>query len=297
VTLATAIQQSLNAVSLGGIYALLALGLAVVYSIVSLINFAHGELMTVAGYGLFFGLTTGLGLPVAIGVGIFVAIAVALATERFAFRPMRRADVTGLLITSFAVSLLIRVALQNFISARPKPIPMPEALSGAIDIGFATIGIIPLLSILTTLVALIALTLFLRRTMLGTAMRAGAEDFTVLRLMGIRANLVIALAFAISGGLAGIAGVLWIAERGAVDPLMGMVPVLKAFVATVIGGLGSLSGAVLGGFTLGILEVLFQAVLPDAFVPFRDAFVLATVIAILIMRPRGLLPAPTTRRP
>jgi branched-chain amino acid transport system permease protein len=114
--------------------------------------------------------------------------------------------------------------------------------------------------------------------------------------MGIKANRVIAVAFAVSGALAGIAAVLWIAQRGSVDPLMGFVPVLKAFVAAVIGGLGSLSGAVAGGFALGILEVLFQAFLPDAALPFRDAFVLGFVILILIWRPDGLIPAPVARR-
>jgi branched-chain amino acid transport system permease protein len=114
--------------------------------------------------------------------------------------------------------------------------------------------------------------------------------------MGIKANRVIAVAFAVSGALAGISAVLWIAQRGSVDPLMGFVPVLKAFVAAVIGGLGSLSGAVAGGFALGILEVLFQAFLPDAALPYRDAFVLGVVILILVWRPDGLIPAPVSRR-
>lgn len=290
------IQQLVNAISLGGVYALLALGLAIVYSIVGLINFAHGELMTVAGYGLFFALLVGSGLPAAVLVGILVAMTVAMATERFAFRPMRRADINGLMLTSFAVSLIIKVALQNGISARPIPIAMPAGLSGALDLGFATIGIIPLLSIATTVAAVVALNLFLQRTMLGTAMRAAAQDLTVVRLMGIRANTVVMLAFALSGILAGVSAMLWIAQRGSVDPLMGLVPVLKAFIATVIGGLGSLTGAVAGGFVLGILEVTFQAFLPASAQPFRDAFVLSLVIVILLARPNGLIPAPTGRR-
>jgi len=217
-------------------------------------------------------------------------------TERFAFRPMRKADVTGLLLTSFAVSAILRVLFQNGISARPKPVPLPPALSGTVSIGIADVGIVPLLSIIVTALSLAALTLFLRRTTLGKAMRAAAEDFQVLRLMGIKANRVIAVAFAVSGALAGISAVLWIAQRGSVDPLMGFVPVLKAFVAAVIGGLGSLTGAVVGGFTLGILEVLFQAFLPDAALQYRDAFVLGVVILILIWRPEGLVPAPVARR-
>jgi branched-chain amino acid transport system permease protein len=277
------LQQILNAISLGGIYALLALGLAVVFSIVSLINFAHGELMTVAGYGLFFAVAAQVPLPLALLIGVAMAALAAMLTERLAFRPMRKADPTALLLTSFAVSAILRVLFQNGISARAKPVPLPPALSGTIDIGFARLGTV-------------ALTVFLNRTTLGKAMRAAAEDFQVLRLMGIRANRVIAVAFAVSGILAGISAALWVAQRGSVDPLMGFVPVLKAFVAAVIGGLGSLSGAVAGGFALGILEVLFQAFLPEAALPFRDAFVLGVVVLILLWRPDGLIPAPTARR-
>lgn len=290
------VQQTINAVSLGGIYALLALGLAVVFSIVALINFAHGELMTVAGYVIFFMLALASPLVAAVGLGIGAAAIAALMTERLAFRPMRKADVTGLLITSFAVSVILRVIFQNGISARPKPIAMPSSLSGAINLGFVHVGIIPLISIAVSALALFALTRFLKLTVLGTAMRAAAEDFAVVRLMGIRANHVVAVAFAVSGTLAGIAAFLWIAQRGSVDPLMGFVPVLKAFVAAIIGGLGSLSGAVAGGLVLGVLEVMFQAFLPDALLAYRDAFVLGLVILILIFRPDGLIPAPNVRR-
>lgn len=289
-------QQALNAISLGGIYALLALGLAVVFSIVSLINFAHGELMTVAGYGLFFAIAAQVPLPVALVFAVALAGLAALLTERFAFRPMRGADVTSLLLTSFAVSVILRVIFQNGISARPKPVPLPPALSGTFDLGFVRVGAIPLTSIIVTALSLLALTFFLRRTTLGKAMRAASEDFQVLRLMGIRANRVIAVAFAVSGILAGISATLWVAQRGSVDPLMGFVPVLKAFIAAVIGGLGSLSGAVAGGLALGILEVLFQAFLPEAALPFRDAFVLSVVVLILLWRPDGLIPALVARR-
>ena len=158
------------------------------------------------------------------------------------------------------------------------------------------LGAVPLASIVVTVLSLVALNLFLKRTTMGQAMRAAAEDFQVLRLMGIKANRVIAVAFGLSGALAGVSAVLWVAQRGSVDPLMGFIPVLKAFVAAVIGGLGSLPGAVVGGFVLGISEVLFQAFLPEAALPFRDAFVLSVVIAILIWRPEGLIPAKTARR-
>lgn len=285
------IQQVVNALSLGGIYAMLALGLAIVFSIVRLINFAHGEIMTVGGYGVFACLVFGLPIPVAILTGILASVFAAVAMERVAFRAMRGASVVSLLITSFAISEILKVLFQNGISARPKPISLPAGLSGSYEVAGVTVGVIPTVSILTTLTALTALTLFLRRTETGMAMRAAAEDFEMLRLLGVRANRVVAAAFALSGLLAGIAAVVWTAQRGSVDPLMGFFPVLKAFIATVLGGLGSLSGAVLGGFVVGIVEVFSQAFLPDALAPYRDAIVLTIVIAVLLVRPDGLIPA------
>ena len=139
------------------------------------------------------------------------------------------------------------------------------------------------------LLMLIGLTLFLNRTVAGRAMRAASEDFAIVRLMGLRANGVVATAFAISGLLAGVAGLLWVAQRGSVDPLMGFLPVLKAFIAAIIGGLGSLTGAVAGGFLLGFIEVMLQAWLPEALLPYRDAFAILLVIGVLLFRPQGLL--------
>ncbi|UOM36443.1 branched-chain amino acid ABC transporter permease [Acuticoccus sp. I52.16.1] len=285
------IQQSVNALSLGGIYAMLALGLAIVFSIVRLINFAHGEIMTVGGYGVFAATAFGLPIPFAVATGIFAAVFAAVAMERVAFRAMRGASVVSLLITSFAISEILKVLFQNGISARPKPIALPASLSGTYQLGDITVGVVPTISIVTTLLALLGLTLFLRRTETGMAMRAAAEDFEMLRLLGVRADRVVAAAFALSGLLAGMAAVVWTAQRGSVDPLMGFYPVLKAFIATVLGGLGSLSGAILGGFFVGAVEVFSQAFLPDSLSPYRDAIVLTTVIAVLLVRPDGLVPA------
>lgn len=283
------LQQLVNALSLGGTYALLALGLAVVFSIMGLINFAHGELMTAAGYGLCFALIVGMPFGVAVIFALAVAIVLVLLMERTAFRPVRGASGTTLLLTSFAVSAILRVLFQNFISARPKPVPMPISLSGTIEIGGLHIGVIQAISILVTAIMLVGLSLFLRTTVLGRAMRAASEDFAIVRLMGIRANAVVATAFAISGLMAGVAGILWVAQRGSVDPLMGFLPVLKAFIAAIIGGLGSLSGAVAGGFLLGFIEVFLQAYLPESLLSYRDAFTILLVIAVLLFAPQGLL--------
>ncbi|MBN9217333.1 MAG: branched-chain amino acid ABC transporter permease [Mesorhizobium sp.] len=289
-------QQIINAVSLGGVYALLALGLAIVFSIVGLINFAHGELMTLSGYALLAALVFGLPFPVAVLVAVSCGALAAVAMERVAFRPMRGASVTSLLLTSFAVSSLLKVVFQNGISARPQAVAMPGWMTGAFSFGDFTIGVGPSISIVVSALALIALEVFLRRSVTGTAMRAAAEDFNVVRLMGIPASRIIATAFLLSGLLAGLAAMLWVAQRASVDPLMGFTPVLKAFIAAVVGGLGSLPGAVAGGFLLGIIEVLLQATLPAAIAPYRDAIVLSGVIAVLLLRPQGLIPAVRVQR-
>lgn len=284
------LQQTLNALALGGTYALLGLGLAVVFSVLGLINFAHGELMTLTGYGIFYALLAGISYPLALLIGVLIAAFAAVLMERVAFRPVRNASATTMLLTSFAVSTILHVLFQNLISARPKAIAVPDALIGAVNIGNMQIGLIQLLSIGITAISLLALTLFLRRSLLGIAMRAAAEDFNVARLMGVNANLVISTAFAISGLLAGVAGVLWLFQRGSVDPMMGFMPVLKAFIAVVLGGLGSLTGAVIGGFILGIIEVSLRAYLPDNLLAYRDAISLTLVILVLFFLPQGIVP-------
>jgi branched-chain amino acid transport system permease protein len=283
------VQQFINALALGGTYALLALGLAMVFSVLGLINFAHGELMTITGYAMFFAIGAGIPFPIAVIIGIGAATLAAILMERIAFRPVRDANTATMLLTSFAVSTILHMLFQNLISARPKAIPVPDWMIGAINLGGLSIGVIQVMSITATTLLLLALTIFLRRSILGIAMRAASLDFPVTRLMGINANAVIATAFGISGLLAGVAGVLWLAQRGSVDPLMGFLPVLKAFIAVVLGGLGSLPGAVLGGFVLAFIEVSLRAFLPDDWLPFRESITLTLVIILLLVRPEGLL--------
>jgi branched-chain amino acid transport system permease protein len=283
------LEQTGNALSLGGIYALMAIGLAVVYSILGLINFAHGALMTLTGYILVF--TASAGLPFAIGAPIAVVLVMASAVllERIAFRPVRGASGATMLLTSFAVAVLLQLAFQLFISTRPQVVPLPAILTATLDLGGFAIGVNRIISVIVAIVVLVALNQFLKRTILGLAMRAAAEDFDVTRLMGIRANRVIATAFAISGLLAAVASVLWIAQRSSVDPMMGLIPVLKAFIATTLGGLGSLQGAVLGGILLGVIEIYLAAYLPQAALPYQGAITLGIVILVLVVRPQGLI--------
>jgi branched-chain amino acid transport system permease protein len=281
-------QNVINALSLGGIYALLALGLALVFSIMGLINFAHGELMTISAYGLVLGAALGLPFGVAILLGVTLAGTAAVAMDRIAFRPLRGASTATLLLSSFAVSALLQVLFQNFVSARPLPVAVPAALTGTLQLGGLRLGVLPLVTVLSTAVLLGALIWFLRRTTLGIAMRAAAIDFEMARLLGIRANRVVATAFALSGLLAGFAALFWVAQRGSVDPMMGFLPVLKAFIAVIVGGLGSLVGAVVGAFLLAFIEIALRALLPPELMPYRDALALALIILVLLVRPQGL---------
>lgn len=283
------IQFLINALSLGSLYALMALGLAIVYGIMRLINFAYGELIMVGGYTL---LVVGAGpLPwLLVGVvAVLAAIGASLLLERIAFRPVRNASPNTMLITSFAVSALLQNLAMLFVSARPKAVRLPNIFNENFQVGDLLISKTDVLTLVVCLGLLLALTLFLRHTLLGIALRAAADDFTMTRLLGIRANWVIATAFAISGGLAGVVSLFWIGRLGSVTPTIGLTPILVAFVATVIGGMESLVGAVVGGFALGFLTVGLQMVLPQSMLDFRQAFVFLIVILVLLFRPQGLI--------
>ena len=288
-TIEAAVQQLINALSLGSLYALLALGLGMVYSVLGMLNFAYGELLTVCGYTMFLLILNGVPFPVAGLVGLGMAIVVSLLIERLVFRPLRGASFISLLFASFAASVIIQNLIKQLISKRPKVIPVPEIFDQVINIGVFQINVLSLIILLVGLVTLAGLVAFLQKTRWGLAIRAAAEDFEVTRLMGAKANRVIALSFALSGFVAGVAGILWLSKRGAVSPTMGFIPILKAFIAIVIGGLGSLKGAVMGGFLLAFIEVALMVMLPTRAVPFTDAFALMIVVVILYMRPEGLI--------
>lgn len=286
------LQQFINAIALGGTYALLALGLAMVFSVMGMINFAHGELMTIAGYVL---MACGLlGVPFlwSAGLAIAAAIGAAVLMEMVAFRPVRNASGATMLVTSFALAMILQILFQNLISPRSQAVLLPALLSESVSLFGFVIGTNKILAIATTFVMLFALERFMSRHKAGIAMSAAAEDFAIARLMGVRANVVISAAFAISGFLAGVAAVLWVSQRASVDPLMGFTPVLKAFIASILGGLGSLRGAVAGGFLLGFIEIFLAAFLWSRLQEFRDPIALSLVVLVLIARPEGLIPSP-----
>jgi len=289
-----AIQFIIDVLSLGGAYALMALGLVIVYGILRLVNFAYGELIMVAGYSMF--LVGGSGLPwlVMAVVAVIMAVLTGIATDYVAFRPVRAKSVTAVLITSFAFSTLLQNAALLFISPRPQTVPLPGLFSQTVTIGGA---ITPLRNLITIAAAVILLALFallMRKTVLGIAMRAAATNFTMARMLGVPANLIISSAFAISGFLAGVVGLLWIGRIGTVVPGIGLEPLLVAFIATVIGGMRSLSGAVIGGFLLALIDTSLNYTLSQDLLKFRDAFTFGLVILILLWRPEGLIKGPAS---
>lgn len=290
------LQQVLNGATLGATYALLALGLAIVFSIIGLVNFAHGELITVCGYAMLAMRYLHMPWPVWALTGIAASVLAALAMERLAFRPLRHASPTTMLLTSLGLSILIAAVFEAGVSARPRAVPQPTWMEATFHFGSFQIRTEHLLTIGITAVALIGLLYLLKRTIIGTAMRGAAEDFDAVRLMGVRANAVIAAAFALSGFLAGLAGVLTLSRRGVVNPHMGMLLGLNAFIANVIGGMGNLWGAVVGGFILGFLEVGLRAYLPPTVSGLTTGLMFLVVAAFLLVRPAGLFGQKTAVR-
>jgi branched-chain amino acid transport system permease protein len=280
----------INAVSLGSLYALIALGLVIVYGILKLVNFAYGELIMVGGYTLFlFGGMPFLPWFVVALLAVLAAMATSYLTELVAFRPVRTKSLTAMLITSFAVSTLLQNAALLIVSPRPRAVQLPRLFSTRVLLGTATVPMGNILTIVISLVLLALLTLLFRRTVLGIALRAAADNFVMTRVLGVPANLVISAAFVISGLLAGVVSLFWVGRAASVTPGIGLAPLLIAFVATVIGGMRSLTGAVVGGYVYGMLFSIIGLVLPQRLLNFREAFMFLIVILILLFRPEGLI--------
>ena len=285
----------INTLSLGSLYAMLALGLVIVYGILRLVNFAYGELIMVGGYVMFL-LTTFSPLPwLVVGfLAIGAAMLTSLFTELVAFRPVREKSLTAMLVTSFAVSTLLQNAALLIISPRARAVTLPELFQTGVMIAGTSVPWRNILIIVTCVVTLTLLTLLLRRTVLGIALRAAADNFTMTRMLGVPANTIISTAFAISGIMAGIVSIFFISRSGSVTPTVGAPPLLVAFVATVIGGMRSLTGAVVGGFVYAIIISLLGVILPPGLVEFREAFMFIIVISILLFRPEGLIRSKTS---
>lgn len=283
------IQNLIDGLGRGSIYALLALGVAVIFGVMHLLNFAHGEMITVSGYATFWALGAGWSWMIVVPLILVVSIATSLIIERVAFSRVRGASDFTLLLTSFGVHFLVSAVFLLYVSASVKNYPRPGWVADTWSVGTLRIEVFDTVVIIVTIVTLLATTALLQRTMFGLSLRAAAADFDTARLMGVRSNSVIRGAFALSGLLAGIAGVFWLMRAGSTNPTAGIDPMLKGVLAALIGGLGSLRGAVLGGFALGLAEVLLRSWLPNGLASLTEGVVFALIAVLFIFRPGGLI--------
>jgi branched-chain amino acid transport system permease protein len=281
------VQTVVDALSAGALYALVALGIALIFGVLGLINFAHAELITLGAYSAL--LTQSAPWPILVLAALLTCVLMALLMERIAFRPVRGADGPTLLVTSFAVSFLIQSLLDAALSSTARSVKLPAFVSDNVTVGAVRIDNLDMITIGAAAFLLIGGTAFLRKSRVGVEMRAAAEDFEMARLLGVNANRVIAAAFAVSGLLAGGAALIFLGQTASVTPTLGVSIALVGFVATVLGGLNSLPAAALGGLLLGIVATLLQELLPLGLRPYRDVFLFAAVILTLLFRPDGLL--------
>jgi len=280
------IQQLINGISLGSIYSLIALGYTMVYGIIKLINFAHGDIYMVGAYVGFFATTVlKLTFVPALLLAMVVAALTGMVIERLAYRPLRNAPKIAALITAIGVSLLLEYG--GMLIVTPQPRTFPEVFPTTVyNIGGIIINNQQVIILAVSLLLMVLLTYVVNRTKVGKAMRAVSFDTDAARLMGIDVDRIISFTFGIGSSLAAAAGVLVGVYYNSIDPLMGIMPGLKAFVAAVLGGIGVIPGAMLGGILMGIIEAMVSGFLSSTF---RDAAAFGILIIILLFKPAGLL--------
>jgi branched-chain amino acid transport system permease protein len=288
------VQNVFDGLGRGSIYALLALGVAVVFGVMHLLNFAHGELITVGAYTTYWCFTHGISWYWVAPILVVVCTLTALVIEQVAFRWVRGAPDSTLLLTSFGVHFVVEALFLMYVSASVKTFNRPGWITKTVDVGPITLELFDLLVIGITLVTLAVTAWLLQKTMFGIALRAAASDFDAARLMGVRSDQVIRGAFALSGALAGIAAIFWLMRDGHATPGAGTTPMLKGVLASLIGGLGSLRGAVIGGIALGLSEVILQSYLPTDvggvnLAGLKDGFVFLLIALLFIFRPQGII--------
>jgi len=280
------LQQLVNGISLGSIYALVALGYTMVYGIIKLINFAHGDIYMIGAY-------VGFAATAYLGVGFIPSLIIAMAAcavlgvtiEKVAYKPLRNSTRIAVLITAIGMSLLLEYVMMYFVGAQVRS--YPRLLSDTLlNLGSIIISTQQIYIIVTSIVLMIVLQYVVKKTKVGKAMRAVSADKDAAQLMGIKVDSTISFTFAIGSALAGAGGVLVGVYYNSIDPLMGMMPGLKAFVAAVFGGIGSIPGAMIGGLSIGVIETLVSGYGSSMY---RDAAVFAFLIVILILKPSGLL--------
>lgn len=282
----TFLQAAADAISSGSLYALIALGIALVFGVMRLVNMAYGEVVVATVYAAYF--LQDQPIYVLLPGMVLAGIAVAVVTERVAFRPLRDATPTTMLIASFAVSFIVQNIALATVGASPRGLTAGSSLASSHTIGPVQVPGYSLVTVAAVVVIVVFLRLFLVKTPVGIGMRAASEDFDCARLIGVKANSVILVAFALSGTIAAIVGYLLASATGGITPTSGLAPALLGFVAVVVGGMGSLPAAALGGLLLGVCTVTLQYVLPNNLLVFRDAFLFTGVLLLLVWRPQGL---------
>ena len=284
------LDNLINGLSLGSIYAIIALGYTMVYGIAKMLNFAHGDVIMVGAYIAFCGMQY-WGVPVipAILIAMAVCTLLGVTVEGLAYRPLRQATSLAVLITAIGMSYLLQNSALMIWGANPKSFPTTFINNSSIRLGSLNISVATLITILTSIVIMTALTLFTARTKMGKAMRCVSEDRGAAELMGINVNRTISVTFAIGSALAAIAGVLLCSSYPILQPTTGSMPGIKAFTAAVFGGIGSIPGAMLGGILLGVIEIFGRAYISTEL---GDAIVFAVLIIVLLVKPAGLLGKP-----
>ena len=289
------LQQLINGLAFGSILALIALGYTMVYGILRFINFAHGDIFMLGAFAGFylapkiatvFPLPSIAGAIVVLFLSMLICAALGVVIERLAYRPLRKRPKLTVLITAIGVSLFLEYAGQFFFGAAPKKFPDILPVLPITKIGGLSLNSNQLVVLAVTLILLVALRFVVMKTRIGTAMRAVSFNPEAAALMGVNTDVVISFTFALGSALAAAAGILWAVNYPSIDPLMGILPGLKAFVAAVLGGIGNLPGAALGGLIIGVTETLVSGYISSTY---RDAIAFAVLILILLVRPSGLL--------
>lgn len=289
-SLTTFLQQCLTGISLGGAYALIAIGYTIVYGILRLINFAHGDIFMMAGYFMIF-LMASSPWYIAIPMALIITVVLGISIERVAYRPLRSAPRMSVMISAIGVSYLLQNLATYLFTALPKGYPEIPFLKKIYQIGGLSASFVTFLTPVLTLAIVYGLMILINKTKIGMAMRAVAKDYDTAALMGIKINRIITFTFAIGSLLAAIGSVLYFTDRMTVFPFSGSLPGLKCFVAAVFGGIGSIPGAVIGGFILGLGET---ALVSMGYSTFSDAFTFVLLIIILLIKPTGLFGEKTT---
>lgn len=291
------VQTLVDGIGRGSTYALLALGISLIFGVMHLVNFAHAELITVAAYVGYALSTRGVPWWLMAPAMLVAAVAASIVTERVAFRWVRRAGPFTMLLTSFALERLSQALWAVFVSPKKRSFRGPSWAFDTIEVGGIRLEVMDLVTITVTVVVLLLTAFVFQRTMFGIAVRGASEDFDAARLMGVRANRVIVFAFAFAGALAGVAGVLILMRSPSAEPTLASDWLIKAVVAAILGGLGSFPGAVVGGLALGLGEVFLRGYLPEGVMErLTDAFVFVLIAALFVIRPQGLFTVRTAER-